>query len=779
MPAQQSSQPLLAPPFDFHCLHPDLKHQINQIASFYNLQGYQLHQAALETYFGTYYDQPPKRHRPLPENSMSSHMPGGSIAQGSSEKSQQAIHYGQHHFADGEPGPSAGLHGSGLATGLVEGIAGLLGGCCQTCFSPCTFTVPEGYQLVPAPSAFDYGATTGYEVEKRPSVNVAQQDVYVPTTIPPNESTAFSSADSGLMGTYVTSYQSARESPNQALTAPPAVSDNLVYTDIPVPTYYTNAPNASAPDASQNSSGITSHPASTNDLLSTPYNAALVGPSLPPTMQHQRDLAAVASEYPYPMPEMCVKDEDIGQSGSASRLDIVYSHQRAPASKRGPFKDIRQRQETANTRKIGSCVRCKMQRIRCVPDPDDETACCLTCKPKANSIHHKHLSRLPCIRAKLTDVKCMKPGQVHGFEWTLRWGDNGPVDNIANWASSDVKIIRVTEGYARGMSVQLHVREFIPQPGDKLERSWVGPDGSKKSVPIPPYAITDLDEAQAAYQDYIKRGVVDCFSSLVEGVMGARDHLLFTTYSKAWQLSQDPRISPEERELLTQTLELWVAVRLTTKSVEIVGNETLGMDRNILDNSSPQHGKIPLPPVMGAQLDLVLIQHIQTRLRRDMLEKLQKMTQQNKQKTWLTTYLVTFILLHNIALLANHDASYARKHGMKTKFAREADVQEYHWGGTILLAYFHYCNKNVAPFSEDCRDQDLRQLAQLDEQAIQFVHWTRSQVMAHRNEWDELYEDNAYEKPYFFVSQLFQRDWRPQDWSAHDLEPRNVENCAC
>lgn len=56
-----------------------------------------------------------------------------------------------------------------------------------------------------------------------------------------------------------------------------------------------------------------------------------------------------------------------------------------------------------------------------------------------------------------------------------------------------------------------------------------------------------------------------------------------------------------------------------------------------------------------------------------------------------------------------------------------------HWwiGGTILLAYFHYCNKNVAPFSEDCRDQDLRQLAQLDEQAIQFVHWTRSQVMAH------------------------------------------------
>jgi hypothetical protein len=41
------------------------------------------------------------------------------------------------------------------------------------------------------------------------------------------------------------------------------------------------------------------------------------------------------------------------------------------------------------------------------------------------------------------------------------------------------------------------------------------------------------------------------------------------------------------------------------------------------------------------------------------------MTQDKKQKTWLTTYLVTFILLHNIALITKHDADYARKHGIK------------------------------------------------------------------------------------------------------------------
>lgn len=40
------------------------------------------------------------------------------------------------------------------------------------------------------------------------------------------------------------------------------------------------------------------------------------------------------------------------------------------------------------------------------------------------------------------------------------------------------------------------------------------------------------------------------------------------------------------------------------------------------------------------------------------------MTQEKKQKTWLTTFLVTFILLHNIALITKHDADYARKHGL-------------------------------------------------------------------------------------------------------------------
>ena len=238
------------------------------------------------------------------------------------------------------------------------------------------------------------------------------------------------------------------------------------------------------------------------------------------------------------------------------------------------------------------------------------------------------------------------------------------MDNISNWASDEIRVIKVSEGYT-STPVELRVRRFIPQDGDKLERSWVV-NGVKKSVAIPPYAIVDLDAAKKAYAQHIDRGIKECVTAVLTP---QEDDFLRRTYVMAWTKSQDPSVSAEEREILLLTLRLWVAVRMTTKSTIIVGTETLGMPRNIMDETSPNHGTIPLPPVMGAQLDLILIHQIQMGLRRELLDRLQKMIQTNKQRTWLSSYLVTFILLHNIALITDHDASYARKHGMKVSFS--------------------------------------------------------------------------------------------------------------
>ena len=52
-------------------------------------------------------------------------------------------------------------------------------------------------------------------------------------------------------------------------------------------------------------------------------------------------------------------------------------------------------------------------------------------------------------------------------------------------------------------------------------------------------------------------------------------------------------------------------------------------------------------------------------------------------------------------------------------------------GANTLLAYFHYCNKGIYPFSAECKDQDLQSLAELDNDALSFVKYTRRFAAEH------------------------------------------------
>ncbi|KAH8675648.1 hypothetical protein BX600DRAFT_179924 [Xylariales sp. PMI_506] len=435
----------------------------------------------------------------------------------------------------------------------------------------------------------------------------------------------------------------------------------------------------------------------------------------------------------------------------SGRLDIVSDNPRPPPAKRGPFKSNAEREKTAETRRIGSCIRCRMQRIRCETNPDDKTGTCLTCSKVSNV----KVWRVPCLRYKITDVKLFKPGPVTGHEWTRRWVE-GIADDIALWASSETRNVCVTEGYT-SRPVVLRVREFIPQDGDVLERSWFH-RGEKKSVTVPPFAIVNLEEAKAAYTNHINERTKEC----CQRVISHKDKLILATYALAFNMMMDQSTDPKEKDLLEKALRLWMAIRMTTKSTYIVGQERLGMDANIMDDTSPQRGQIPLPPVMGAQIELVLIHQLQSKWRREMLDGLQVMIQANNHSTWFTTYLVTFILLHNCSLLCQHDAAYARKHGMESRFAREYMVKEYQLGANILLGYFHYCNKGVYPFSMECKDQDLKSLANLDDTKLKFVHRVRKIIDEQKDNWQEIRRNSDYEHDFYFTSQLFEQNWMPQ-----------------
>ncbi|KAG5965411.1 hypothetical protein E4U58_002822 [Claviceps cyperi] len=432
-----------------------------------------------------------------------------------------------------------------------------------------------------------------------------------------------------------------------------------------------------------------------------------------------------------------------------SSFDFILSNQRS--GKRGPFRDPSLREQTALTRKIGSCIRCRMQRIRCEHNPNEIAGPCLTCLKVANT----KAGRFPCLRYKITDIKLFKSGQVPGFEWTQRWANN-TTDPIQKWASTETKMIHISTTYSK-KTIELQVRQFVPLKGDKLERTWVH-QGTKKSVTVPPYALIDLNAGKKAYLKHIYASMGDTLQIVAERSRG----LVRMTYIQAFRVYRDPAIPEDWKQLLDWTFRLWMSIRLSTTSDFIVGEEKLGMADDILDDTHPNPGRIPVPPVLGAQLDLVMIHQIQARLRHEVLDKLQKMILKNKPNTWFVTYLVSFLLLHNAALITAHDASYARKHGILSRFARMDRVAAYQIGANILLAHFHYCNKGWYPFSDKCEEQDLRTLADLSDDKAKFVQETRRIAKANAPRWERLRESGASENDYYFVSQLFEEDWHPR-----------------
>ncbi|KAJ6446009.1 pre-mRNA splicing factor clf1 [Purpureocillium lavendulum] len=594
----------------------------------------------------------------------------------------------------------------------------------------------DGYSSLGEASTSEYDPEQPYTAEKQPSVPLSSQIMELP----------FPALDIGSYGPI-----GAGEGP-EPLQPPQSTGESLLSSG-----YLHNEYGSQEAD-------VVSPVAFVPDYLSNMEQPPLISctvdyidPLTPSPMPFQPVVGCVDSS---PCSMVPVRPSDSGSSGCwretpmqplhPSSFDILLPDQRG-GGKRGPFKDAKLREQTAQTRRTGSCIRCRMQRIRCESDPKDPGGICLTCASVANT----KAGRFPCLRYKITDIKLYKPGQVPGYEWTRRW-TNSITDPIQKWASSDIKVIHVSAGYSRKV-IELQVRRFIPQDGDKLARTW-DHQGTRRSVSIPPFALIDLEATKSTYERHIQ----DIMSDTIRNVLDCPDGLLYKTYFRAVRLTQDPTMEEDALKLIKLTLTLWVSIRLSTTSGFIVGDETLGMPNSILDDTSPSAGKIPMPPVMGAQLDLVLIHHIQTKLRRDMLEILQKLVLKNKQKSWFVTYLVTFILLHNTALITAHDAGYARKHGIKRRFAREDKVREYHLGANILLAHFHYCNKGMYPFSDECKDKDLRALADLSDDEIQFVHTTKKYAKQHRQEWEQVKEKSEYEEDFFFVSQLFEENWKPR-----------------
>jgi len=181
------------------------------------------------------------------------------------------------------------------------------------------------------------------------------------------------------------------------------------------------------------------------------------------------------------------------------------------------------------------------------------------------------------------------------------------------------------------------------------------------------------------------------------------------------------------------------------------------------DRSCPFFGKVPLPPVMIQQLDMVLTLGILQPLRKRVLEEFQKLVVANKPKSWMTIYLVTFMFLHSCAALSDENWHNARKHGLRRRYAMPTFISELHHGATVFLCYYHYCTKPCNPFTLDWKRRHTSSFSEMPMADVHFLLKSKEMIQERADMFRRTREANLYEDELYFVSQMFEDDWQPRD----------------
>ncbi|KAI0380510.1 hypothetical protein F5Y04DRAFT_257539 [Hypomontagnella monticulosa] len=433
---------------------------------------------------------------------------------------------------------------------------------------------------------------------------------------------------------------------------------------------------------------------------------------------------------------------------TAPVLDIM----RVKKPKRKSF-EPRQRLETSRTRKDKACIRCHMQHVRCLRNPDDPNGDCLTCA----NLKGPTLSQLPCLRYKISDSQLLDKGAHPRFTWTKRW-TNMNICEIEAWTSPVIKTITLTQDIGDA-SYTLKVREFFPLPGDSLIRTWNSPDGIK-SHPCAPYAIANMGETSKTFVDFVTTHT----KTFLKHYIGQEDVLLRRTYRMAYDHSRSSKIN-EERVLLDSVLRLWVGSRMESKQERVSSKEVLGMTPQDRFPDASNYGNYLVPPVMQAQIEILTTSMILLPMKHRVLKLLQNLVEQNLARSWFTVYLTMFILLHSCSMLTRAEEVRAAREGethAQSRYFNQKIVEEFHSGARTMLAYFHYCNKGGHPFSKDWSHATDMSFAELNASQVQFIKETIELVKEKRAHFEHIKSQGLFEDDYYFISQLYELHWTPR-----------------
>uniref|UniRef100_A0A4E9EJY3 Uncharacterized protein n=1 Tax=Gibberella zeae TaxID=5518 RepID=A0A4E9EJY3_GIBZA len=399
--------------------------------------------------------------------------------------------------------------------------------------------------------------------------------------------------------------------------------------------------------------------------------------------------------------------------------------------KKRRYKSEQSRLESSLNRVIKPC---------CLRDPanPDADGPCLRCTRDLLRI-----SRLPCLRYKVTDSHLYRTAFYHYpfFRKHLMVGPTfGDFHVSREWTPREVRVLDLAQD--SNVVLRLAVREFVPS----LEELTSDDTRGNKMYSIP-WAIEDAKEATEEAHRYLSR----CVKGYLEAILDDSNHLVYDIFDWAVRLST----FPEPNILLYDVLRLWVACRFLEGRWRCVGSNTF-------DTKKLSH--YYAPPFINYQLAALITERVLEPLRITVLRRLENLMLANKKENWFTITLIVFILLHNYELQCGFHRDFARRRNFLVRFVEMPVICAIHAGAKTILAHFHYACKGQHPFSPDhnWNTDEAKRIAHLDDEKIAFLKEYRLRIQ-NEDQIQSVSRTDNYEKPYYFVGQMFDHDWEPRD----------------
>ncbi|KAI1749691.1 hypothetical protein F4782DRAFT_549469 [Xylaria castorea] len=442
--------------------------------------------------------------------------------------------------------------------------------------------------------------------------------------------------------------------------------------------------------------------------------------------------------------------------GSVSHPYKVSGGRTTPGPRR-PRGQLRpkDREETSKTRKRRACIRCRMQKIRCIPDPGKpETAYCLCCNKVLGLDTKKVIHRIPCLRWNLNEVVLFRVG---GLGFTQRWA-GVCVENIPSSDWVDERVVTIGMGVTKLFCepIPLKVRRFKPNGMDIQHRYWKYKETEPPLVvTIPAYALADIDTTSKEYRCYVKRNAEEAIRRFVRDT--TVNDIVRQTFSAAICHSAKAtnrdfgKTKGDPATLFQNYFRLWLASRFT------LGSAYVAAGHEGLEASTPPCERKFVSRMITAQFDSIGYNHVLQKLKREVLDELWLLMQKRTDTTFFTVYLIVFMMLHEVSVACQDRRRRAKEQGLKTYYDLEDVTAKIKHGADIILGHWHYYKGDLDPLA----NSETTMARQFGADSVEEIRT----LMATRQKYEQMKkkprDEIDWEDPLYLVSQMFERDWRP------------------